>query len=206
MARIVIGVTGASGIILAHRTIIALVDLGHFVEFVMTKDACLTAKEEMGEDFSSPAKFVSTFSNEQKKLIRMHHIQDFGSPIASGSFQFDAMAVIPCSMTSLAAIACGLSDNLLRRAADVTLKERRRLVLLPREMPFNDIHLENMLKLSRMGSVIIAPQPAWYAKQKTLDDIENFIVGKTLDALNIKADIYPRWNGIESSRILVNKL
>ena len=98
-------------------------------------------------------------------------------------------------MATLAAIACGLSDNLLRRAADVTLKEKRPLVIVPRESPFSEIHLENMLKLAKCGAAIVPPIPAWYTEPKSIADMENFIVGKALDALKIEHDVYPRWTG-----------
>ncbi|HXF29171.1 MAG TPA: flavin prenyltransferase UbiX, partial [Chlamydiales bacterium] len=191
--QIVVGISGASGICLGHLTVRALLDAGHDVHLVMTKDACLTALEEMGHEFSSVTKFIETFG-EQKRL-HSHTIHDFRAPIASGSFSVDGMIIIPCSMASLAAIAMGLSDNLLRRAADVTLKERRPLVIVPRETPFNDIHLENMLKLSRMGATIVAPIPAWYTRPKTLEDVERFIVGRALDALKIENNLYPKWTG-----------
>jgi flavin prenyltransferase len=196
MARLIVGISGASGIVLAHRLVAALAQHGHFVEFMMTKDAGLTAYEEMGEAFASPVKFIKTFSIETQKHIRLHNIQDFGSPIASGSFLTDGMIVIPCSMTTLSAMSIGLSDNLLRRAADVTLKEKRRLVIVPREAPLSEIHLENMLRLARMGAMIIPPQPAWYTKPKTLEDVENHIVGRTLDALQIYTS-YSRWEGLQ---------
>ncbi|MDB6081302.1 MAG: aromatic acid decarboxylase [Chlamydiia bacterium] len=195
MARIVVGVSGASGVILAHRVIDVLTDLDHHVELVMTRDAHFTALEEMGEDFATGVKFVKSFSEEKQTRIRLHGIQDFTAPIASGSYQVYGMLIIPCSMATLAAVATGLSDNLLRRAADVTLKERRPLVIVPREAPFSEIHLENMLKISRYGATIVPPIPAWYTQPKTLQDVENFIVGKALDAMKIESDIYPRWTG-----------
>ena len=195
MARIVIGVSGASGIVLAHRIVHALVCIGHFVELVMTQDAAYTALEEMGEAFAGPVKFIHSFSEEQQKSIRHHHINDFGSPLASGTFHFDAMVIVPCSMASLAAISIGLSDNLLRRVADVAIKEKRTLVLVPRESPLSEIHLENMLKLAKAGVVIMPPQPAWYTKPKTLEDVELHIVGRVFDALRITPNTYTRWEG-----------
>lgn len=195
MARIVVGISGATGIILGVRTVRALTQLGHFVELVMTKDAHLTALEELGREYASGELLVKQLTQDKQNLVRLHHIQDFASPIASGSFLTDGMIVIPCSMATVAAIGVGLSDNLLRRAADVIIKERRPLVLVPREAPFSEIHLENMLKLSRLGVTIVPPVPAWYTQPKTLEDVENFIVGKALDALKISHELYPRWNG-----------
>jgi flavin prenyltransferase len=194
MARLIVGVSGATGFVLAVRCVDTLTKLGNFVELVMTKDAHLTAVEEMGKEYAG-LNFLKHFSKEQQSKIRLHQIHDFTSPLASGSYQVDGMIIIPCSMATLAAIACGLSDNLVRRAADVTIKERRPLVLVPRETPLSEIHLENMLKLARIGAQIVAPMPAWYTQPQTLEDIENFIVGKVLDALKIPHTLYPRWTG-----------
>ncbi len=193
MAKIIVGVTGASGIILAYRAVDMLTRLGHSVELVMTKDAQITCLEEMGEHFHG-TKFVKSFPEEQQKLIQQYAPHDFTAKIASGSYQVHGMLVIPCSMATLAAISIGLADNLVRRAADVTLKEKRPLVIVPREAPFSEIHLENMAKLARFGAAIVPPIPAWYTQPKTLADVETFIVGKALDALKIECD-YPRWQG-----------
>jgi len=193
MARYIIGISGASGITLAHKTIDVLSSLGHQIHIVMTKDAFLTAIEEMGHEYSTPEKFLSFYKTDQLERIRMHKNNDFSSEIASGSYPIDGMLIIPCSMATLAGVAIGLSDNLLRRAADVTLKERRKLIIVPRESPFSAIHLENMLKITRVGGVIVPPIPAWYTKPKSLEDVENFIVGRALDALGVDANLYPRW-------------
>jgi polyprenyl P-hydroxybenzoate/phenylacrylic acid decarboxylase-like protein len=162
---------------------------------VISGAACVTLAEEMGDAYSSGPKFLQSFHEEKRELIRLHRISDFTAPIASGSFQVYGMVIVPCSMGTLAAIATGLADNLLRRAADVTLKERRPLIIVPREAPFNEIHLENMLKLSRLGAVILPPVPAWYLKPKSMADVETVIVSKIFDALKIQAEIGPRWNG-----------
>lgn len=196
MARYVVGITGASGIVLAKRTLEVLTDLRHEVELVMSKDASLTAVEELGKEFATIEKFISSLGKKRGQYIRSHSISDFRAAIASGSFQTSGMIIIPCSMATLAAVAHGLSDNVLRRAADVTLKERRPLIIVPRETPFNDIHLENMLKLSRMGATIVPPIPGWYTHPKTLSEMEDFIVGRALDALKIETTIYPRWGAL----------
>jgi 4-hydroxy-3-polyprenylbenzoate decarboxylase len=193
MQRIVVGVSGASGTILAQRTLKLLTQSGYAVDLVMTRDAIYTAVEEMGVENSTPEKFLAPLSDAQRELVTIHKNHDFTSPIASGTYKTYGMLIIPCSMATLAAVAIGLSDNLLRRAADVTLKERRPLVMVPREAPFSEIHLENMLKLTRLGSVIVPPIPAWYNHPKSLEDVENFIVGRALDALKIEHDLYPRW-------------
>ena len=179
MAEIVVGISGASGIVLGHRTIQVLTALGHRVHLILSRAALFTAQEEMGSDFATPERFVSALLPEQRDRLTLH-----------------GMAIIPCSMGTLAAVAMGLSDNLLRRAADVTLKERRRLVIVPRETPLSEIHLDNMLRLTRMGGIIVPPMPAWYTKPRSLRDVEDFVVGRVLDLLGIDAKLYPRW-GVE---------
>lgn len=193
MERIVVGITGASGVILGYRTVEVLASLGFGIELVMTPDAHCTAALELKERYSSLDAFLQSLPEASRAKISVYKYKDFMAPIASGSFPTRGMIISPCSMASLAAIAAGLSDNLLRRAADVTLKERRRLVIVPREAPFSEIHLENMLKLTRMGAVIVPPIPGWYTGHKTLNEVEDFIVGRTLDALGISTNLYPRW-------------
>ncbi len=193
MARYVLGITGASGIILAYRTLEALTRLGHTVHIVMSKDACLTAVAELDSSMVSPEKMIGKLSAKQQSLVVSHKIGEFTAPIASGTFPVDGTVVIPCSMATLAAIAMGLADNLIRRAADVALKERKPLVIVPREAPFSAIHLENMLAITRMGGIIMPPLPAWYTRPKNLDEVEEFIVGRTLDALRVSGYAYKRW-------------
>ena len=196
MARIVVCISGASGVVLAHKTIRILAEFGHQVDLIISRDACMTILQEMGKDVATPKKFLQSFDERLQKQITLHGISDFSSDIASGSAHFDACLVIPCSMATLSAIACGLSDNLIRRVADVCLKERRTLLICAREAPFNQIHLENMLKLSRLGAVLFPPQPAWYLMPKSVDDIENAIVMRMLDQIGITSNIAPRWQGL----------
>lgn len=193
MATLVLGVTGASGVILSHLALDALTRLGHSVHLVMTRDALLTATEEMGSSFSTVEKFIAPLPEAQQRYITIHKWHNTAASIASGSFPVDGMLILPCSMATLAAVAIGLGDNLLRRAADVTLKERRRLVIVPREAPLSEIHLQNMLSLTRMGAIIVPPLPSWYSKPQTLRDVENSIVGRALDCFQIDAGLYPRW-------------
>ena len=190
MARIVVGLSGASGIILGYKTVQILLKLGHQIDLVVTSTALMTAKEEMGEDFSTAKKLMSHFEGD----ITLHGLYDFMSPIASGSCPVDAMVIVPCSMSTLAGVALGLSDNLLRRAADVTLKEKKPLVIVPRETPLSAIHLRHMLTLSEMGAFIVPPMPAWYQRPESLHEAENFIVGKVLDCLRIRHALYPLWH------------
>ena len=192
MGRLVVGISGASGIQLAHRLILAL---PHEVDLVITPSALYTAGLEMGREYATVKRFVQSLDRE----VKVHGINDLGSGIASGSYTVEGMVIIPCSMTTLAAIAVGLGDNCLRRAADVTLKERRPLVIVPREAPLSEIHLENLLKVTRRGATIVPPVPAWYTQPKSMEDVENFIVGKVLDVLKIEHSLYPRWRSEELS-------
>ena len=185
MARFVVGITGASGVRLAFLAINELLALGHNIELILSRDAPQSILHEMGEDYSSPQKFLAAFLPKYQTQLRLHQYQDFNAPVASGSFKHDGCLVIPCSMATLSAIACGLADNLLRRACDVTLKEKRKLVLVPREAPISEIHLENMLKLARMGVVIFPPELAWYMKPKTLEEAEHFLISRILDQLGV---------------------
>jgi 4-hydroxy-3-polyprenylbenzoate decarboxylase len=132
----------------------------------------------------------------QQMATRHYPLGDQGAAVSSGSFVTLGMAVIPCSMRTLSAIANGAGDNLIHRAADVVLKERRRLVLVARESPLSDIHLGNMLKLSRMGAVIIPPVPAFYNRPRTLDDMVNHVVMRTLDQFGLHLDLASRWDGV----------
>ncbi len=186
MGRLVVGVSGASGIVLAHR-LISVVECE--VDLVMTPSALYTASLEMGREYATAKRFVDSLS----KKVKLHAINDLGAGIASGSYPTVGMVIIPCSMTTVAAIAMGLGDNCLRRAADVTLKERRPLIIVPRESPLAEIHLENLLKLTKRGATIVPPMPAWYTNPQTIEDVENFIVGKVLDALKMDHSLYPRW-------------
>lgn len=191
---VVLGISGASGITLGIRMLRRLVECGEEVFLIVTKDASLTAVHEMGHGYVKPESFVKDLTAKQKKQVTVCKIQDFTSPIASGSFLTKGMCIVPCSMATLAAISTGLSDNLLRRAADVTLKERRPLLISPREAPFNRIHLEHMAKLSQMGAIIHPPIPAWYMRPNSLDEAEEFIVNRMLDALPIDNVCYDRYS------------
>lgn len=193
MARFVVGVSGASGVVLAHRAVTFLADAGHEVVLIFSRSAKLTASLEMGEAYGSPTHFISHLSEASKSRVEICGNQDFSAGVASGSMRTAGMLVIPCSMATLAAIAIGLSDNLLRRAAEVTLKERRPLVVVPREAPLTEANLENMVKVVRMGGTILPPVPAWYTRPKTVEEIEQFIVGRALDQLRVDNDLYPRW-------------
>jgi 4-hydroxy-3-polyprenylbenzoate decarboxylase len=183
---VIVGMTGATGTIFGVRLLQVLQGTGVETHLVMSKWAARTLVEE------------TSYSVEevQQLATRVYPLGDQGAALSSGSFLTQGMIVVPCSVRTLAAIAHGLGDNLIHRAADVILKERRRLVLAIREAPLSEIHLENMLKLSRMGVVISPPVPAFYNRPQTIDDIVNYSVARLLDQLDVHLDVRNRWAGM----------
>lgn len=183
--RLIVGITGATGTIFGVRLLQMLYGSGVKTHLIMSKWASRTLVHE------------TPYTPEQVQRMATHHYPpgDQGAAISSGSFLTLGMVIAPCTMRTMAAIANGLGDNLIHRAADVILKERRKLVLVVRESPFNDIHLENMLKLSRMGVVILPPVPAFYNRPQTLDDMINHIAMRVLDQFEIHLDVMNRWDG-----------
>jgi flavin prenyltransferase len=188
--RIIVGITGATGSILGVRLLEVLRDAGIETHLVVSKWGARTIVHE------------TSYSLESVKALATHFYpeSDQGAVLSSGSFVTEGMIVAPCSARSLAAISHGQGENLLHRAADVILKERRKLVLMVRESPFNDIHLENMLKLSRMGVVITPPMPAFYNGPKTLQDVINHIVVRAVDQFGIHLETSKRWDGVMDVR------
>ena len=132
----------------------------------------------------------------EKLATKVHKFNDIAATVSSGSFLTDGMAVVPCSMHTLGAIASGIADNLLTRAADVTMKESRRLVLVPRETPLSSIHIENLARVARAGALVVPAMPAFYPKPKKIEDIVDHLVGKVLDLFQIEHSLYKRWGGI----------
>lgn len=191
MSRYIIGITGASGSIYGIRLAEELLKRGAQVHLIMTDNGRMIAEHETG--YAADA--LVAHLKECGGMLESYDINDLFAPVASGSFEIDGMVVAPCSMATLARIAAGISGNLLERAADVCIKERRRLILVPRETPLSSIHLGNMLALSRAGAVILPAMPAFYHGPQTVGDIVDFIVGKILDNLGIDNDLYKRWNG-----------
>jgi 4-hydroxy-3-polyprenylbenzoate decarboxylase len=193
--RFVVGMTGASGAPYALCLLEELLRQGHEVHLVVTEAAWRVLKEEHDWDVSArEVAFRDRWRNLPGLLVH-HPIKDIGASIASGSYPVDGMVVIPCSMGTLAKLAAGLSTNLLERAADVMIKEGRPLVLVPRETPLSSIHLENMLRLSRIGVKIVPAMPAFYHRPETLDDIVRFVAGKALDQMSVPHQLYRRWEG-----------
>jgi 4-hydroxy-3-polyprenylbenzoate decarboxylase len=186
MKPVVVGISGASGAALARGTIEELLRRQVPTIVVCSQAARLVWQEELEAPFSD------TLAQWREHPHFTHYpIGHLRAPIASGTFPTAGMAVVPCSMNSLAAIAHGLASNLLLRAADVSLKERRPLVLVPRETPIHSIHLENMLTLSRMGAVLLPPQPAFYLKPRGMDDVVQFVVQRVMVALGLDDSLPP---------------
>ncbi|MGO4731619.1 UbiX family flavin prenyltransferase [Paenibacillus sp. 2KB_22] len=191
--RLVVGITGASGSIYGIRLIETLLDLEYNVHLVISNAGWRVLKEELDWDVTNrDAVLDEKFGSRAGSLI-YHPVSDIGASIASGSYLADGMIIMPCSMGTLSSIAQGASDNLMSRAADVMMKEGRTLILVPRETPLHAIHLENMLKLSRLGVRMIPAMPAFYYKPQTMDELILFLVGKVLDSLRIPHQLFTRW-------------
>lgn len=184
--RLVVGITGATGSIFGVRLLQMLHGSGVETHLVVSKWGARTLAHETAYSL----KYVQSLATQS------YGIGAQGAAISSGSFVTLGMVIAPCSMRTLAAIAHGLGDNLIHRAADVVLKERRKLVLVVRESPFNEIHLENMLKLARMGVVILPPVPAFYNNPQNLDDLINHITMRVIDQFDIHLDVMNRWDGV----------
>jgi len=183
--RLIVGMAGATGAIFGVRLLEALLHSDVETHLVVSKWAQQTVEHETGRKFSEVREMATV----------CYGSGDMGAAISSGSFLTAGMVVVPCSMRSVAAIANGVGDHLVHRAADVVLKERRKLVLVARETPLNDLHLENMLKLSRMGVTILPPMPAFYNHPETIDDIVDHIVARILDQFDIDSGYAKRWKG-----------
>jgi len=184
--RLIVGITGATGTIFGVRLLQMLHGSGVETHLVVSKWAARTLAHETTHSL----KYVQSLATQS------YGIGAQGAAISSGSFVTLGMVIAPCSMRTLAAIAHGLGDNLIHRAADVILKERRKLVLVVRESPFSEIHLENMLKLARMGVVILPPVPAFYNNPQNLDDMINHITMRVIDQFDIHLDVMNRWDGV----------
>ena len=191
----VVAITGASGSVYGLRLISELLRSGERVSLILTSAGRQVLNHETGLEWSAEIKVQRQQVQEYFASIAVDclAIDDFWAGAASGSAAADAMIVAPCSMGTLGRIAAGLSGNLLERAADVMLKERRRLLLVPRETPFNNIHLENLLRLSQAGAVILPAMPGFYHGPETIEDLVDFVVGKILDQLDVQHSLFTRW-------------
>lgn len=195
MKRYILAITGASGSIFGIRILKCLVKEAE-VHLIISSQSFSIISHETGIDLSARTdqeveKKVRAYFKSKK--VYYYSDKNMSAPISSGSFKTSGMLVVPCSMKTLSGIANGYANTLIERAADVTIKEGRPLLLSPREMPFSAIHLENMLKLSRTGVMIAPPVPAFYHKPKDLNGIIDFVAGKMLDCLDIKHNLFNRW-------------
>lgn len=200
---ITLALTGASGMPYGIRLLEKLLAEGKQVYLLYSQVAQIVAQQEMQLALPSRAKETEIFFNQRYHLpagqLRVFGREEWFAPVASGSNPADAMVICPCTMGTLAAIAAGMSQNLIERAADVTLKENRPLIIVPREAPFSVIHLENMLKLARSGAVILPANPGFYHHPQTIQDLVDFVVARILDHLGIQHTLMPRW-GAESQQ------
>lgn len=197
MRRITLAFTGASGLPYGLRLLECLLAADAVVDLVYSAAAQVVARQEC--DLTLPTQpreaarlLAERYRAAEGRLI-VHAREDWLAPMASGSNPGDGMAICPCTMGTLGAIAGGLADNLIERAADVMLKERKPLILVPRETPLSAIHLENMLTLARAGAVILPPSPGFYTRPQTVDDLVDFIVARVLDHLGVPHALVPRW-------------
>ena len=200
---IVVAVTGASGAIYATRTLASLLERGVHVELVISDYGRRLLRDELGEGATVenlvPFLTARYGGDVARGTITIHSNRDLGATIASGSHRCHGMAIVPCSMKTLAGVANGLSRSLVERAADVMLKERRPLVIVPRETPMSLPQLRNMVLCAEAGAILLPAMPAFYQLPKTLDDLADFMAGKILSALGFDHDLYPPWTGHVSS-------
>jgi flavin prenyltransferase len=190
---LVLAMTGASGAPYAVALLRTLCQGGRTVHLTISDSGAQVLLEELGIDVSLSRFDPGVFGELGDGRILYHHHADFAAGIASGSFRTGGMVVAPCSMSTLAGIASGMSTNLITRAADVHLKERRKLILVPRETPLSLIHLENMLTVTRAGAVVLPAMPGWYHRPQTLEDLIDFVVGRICDQLGIENARIRRW-------------
>jgi len=197
--RVCLAWTGASGLPYGLRLLDCLLSAGVTVELIYSQAAQVVAQQELSLRLPSAPEAAHTLLLAQfpgrPGALRVYGRDAWFSPVASGSNPPDAMVVCPCSMGTLASIAAGLADNLIERAADVVLKERRTLIMVPRETPFSVIHLENMLRLARAGAVIVPPAPGFYEHPQSVADMVDFVVARILDQLRVPHSLAKRWGG-----------
>ena len=195
MRKIVVGISGATGVVYGVRMLKALFESGVETHLVITSSAIRNMLIETDYTMADLDPFAST----------IYDVDDVGAAIASGSFQIDGMVIAPCSIKTLSAVANSFNYNLLIRAADVNLKERRRLILLVRETPFHEGHLDLMMRVTRMGGIIMPPVPAFYHMPKTIEDIIDQSVGKVLDLFGIDASLFRRWGSSPKEEMKIVK-
>jgi 4-hydroxy-3-polyprenylbenzoate decarboxylase len=190
--RYVVGVTGASGAVYAVRLLRRLAGAAERVDVILSENAPPVAATELGIKLSRPYTSAAYLGADYPS-VRFLSPKDFFTPPASGSYRHDGMAIVPCSMGTLGRIASGTSDDLITRAADVCLKERRPLILSPRETPLNLIHLRNLVTVAEAGATIVAAMPSFYSNPQCIDDLADTVVARILQALGIPQDLMPQW-------------
>ena len=201
MNNIVVGITGASGSIYGLRLIEELLRAEKQVTVLLTNAGRQVTEFETGLVLAEEPQQCLEQLKEYFKAdsgLECYALNNFFAPVASGSSAPDAVVICPCSMGTLGRIAAGLSDNLFERVADVALKEQKKLLLVPRETPFNQIHLENLLRLSKVGAQILPAMPGFYQQPATVADLVDFVVGKILDSLEVKHQLFSRWGSEEN--------
>lgn len=189
MQRLIVAMTGASGAVYGVRLLQQLRALGSVESHLMISDA---AALNLHHELDLKRADIEALANH------VHSVRDIGACVASGSFHSDGMVIAPCSMRTLASVAHGLCDNLITRAADVMLKERRRLVLMVRETPFNLAHLRNMTAVTEMGGIVFPPLPAFYQKPQSIDEMVDQTVGRVLDLFGLEQSLAPQWQGLKA--------
>lgn len=203
MATYIVAITGASGSVYGKRLLEVLLDKKHQVNLIITEAGLQVVRQELGWELAGltaeeTVRQIGVYlgNTEYARLLRYYANQDIAAVIASGSVPCNGMVVIPCTMSTLSGIAHGTAGNLTERAADIMLKERRPLLLIPRETPLNQIHLENMLNLARMGVHIVPAMPAFYHCPESVAELVDFMVGRVLDLLGVENDLFRRWEGL----------
>ena len=191
----VLAITGASGSVYGLRLLQYLLESEHKVELAVSRGALQVMREEMDLDLGADLQkgLISYLSLPLASPLTLHKLDNYGASIASGSYRTQGMAIVPCSIGTLGAVAAGLTENLIHRAAAVCLKEKRKLLILVREMPFGHIQLKNMLALSEAGAIVACASPGYYHKPKTISDQIDFVVGRVLDQFGFDHSLFKRW-------------
>ncbi len=213
MKEYTVAITGASGAVYAVKLIDELLKIGHRVNLILSDSARIVFREELSIDLTDRSrnvadslleycedKFPKAERKSYKDNLKVHDIKDIANRLSSGSALKKNMIIIPCSMGTLGRVASGISGNLIERSADCVLKEGGNLIMVPRETPFNLIHLENMTRLARAGAVMVPAMPAFYTLPQTIDDMVNFVVGKVMDRLEIEHNLFKRWRSEQNEK------
>lgn len=195
MSELVVAITGASGAPYGLTLVRTLAAAGHTVHAVVSAGGARVLQHECGIAINPKAPDPERLAPDRPDAIVPHSVENYGARIASGSCAHDGMAICPCSMGTLARVAAGTAENLVTRAADVCLKERRRLVLVPREAPLSAIHLSNMLRLVRAGAVVLPASPGFYGRAGSVEDLVRFVVARTMEQLGLAQDLVEPWRG-----------